>query len=156
MKLSARISSSTCKVPPTNPEPAPALSRTFHHAFFLLQSCHANKPGHSALRLPWPPPTSSFLATPLMLLRPWHSWRHRAMKTARRLLPLGLPLYKAQARSRGSSRVSFWLIVTLWQVKDSGGGYMKDIGDRDQRWKWQSGFLSTAVAGGSVFMNWNW
>lgn len=52
MKLSSRISSSACKVPPTNPEPAPALCLTFHHAFFLLQSCHANKPGHSALRLP--------------------------------------------------------------------------------------------------------
>ncbi len=52
MKLSSRISSSACKVPPTNPEPAPALYLTFHHAFLLLQSCHANKPGHWALRLP--------------------------------------------------------------------------------------------------------
>ncbi len=57
---------------------------------------------------PWPPPTSCFLAAPLMLLCPRHSCRHRAMKTARRLLPLGLPRYRAQARSRGSSRVSFW------------------------------------------------
>lgn len=52
MKLSSQISSSACKVPPTNPEPAPALCLTFHHAFLLLQSCHANKPGHWALRLP--------------------------------------------------------------------------------------------------------
>lgn len=94
---------------------------------------------------PWPPPTFSFLATLLMLARPWRSCRHRAMKTARRLLPLGLPLYRAQARSRGSSHVSFRLIIMLWQVKDSGAEDMKGIEDREQRCKWHGDCFSQGV-----------